>query len=299
MQNLRVGHYSNHEYGTGVSVFLFDKPAKAAYHLCGSAPASHELHVLELENSVTHIDGLALTGGSAYGLSSIEGVMRWLREKGRGIPTPSGPVPIVPIAGIFDLSVNQPLPPTNENAYQACQEAQLNNMEQGRMGAGTGASVGKLLPKTQSMSSGIGRAEIQLKNGLHVLAYAVVNSAGDVRDAKGNIIAGACNADGTFVDTEKSILSGADTIGLVVANTTLVAVFTNAGCSRAELKRIAKMAIAGMARAISPVFTLIDGDLLFCVSLGNHKAPEITIGVTAVEVVQQAIINAVKNSIIL
>jgi L-aminopeptidase/D-esterase-like protein len=298
MQNLRVGHCSKHEHGTGISAFLFDKPAQGAYQLCGSSPASHELHVLDMENSVTHVDGLVFTGGSAFGLSVIEGVMRWFQEQGRGVPALHGAVPIVPIAGIYDLGVKQAIPPTREDAYEACKLACVDNIEQGQVGAGTGASVGKLVPNAHSMSSGIGRAEITLADGLQVVAYAVVNAVGDVRDANNTIIAGASYEKGKFADCEKYLLSGQNNTAMF-GNTTLVAVFTNAKFSKAELKRIAKMAIAGMARAISPVFTCYDGDLLFCFSLGEKIASELIVGAMAVEAVRQAIVNSVNHAVIL
>lgn len=300
MENLRVGHFTNQTYGTGISVFLFEKPAQASYHLCGSAPASHELHTLDLETSVTHIDGLVLTGGSALGLGAISGVARWFKENDRGFPTPYGRVPIVPGAGIFDLGVGQPLPPTSEEAYQACLSAIQNNQEQGRIGAGTGASVGKAIPHASPMSSGIGFAEINLPNGLSVAAYAVVNSLGDIYDATGQIIAGACLPDKRFADCQAYLLAGENEAEIFTPkNTTLVAIFTNAACSQVVLKRIAKMATAGMAKAVAPVFTQYDGDLIFCASLGKEIASELMLGVIASEVTRQAIVNSVKNAVVL
>src|SRR5579862_1779096 len=118
MQSLRIGHYTNEEHATGVSVFLFDKPGPAAYSLCGASPASHELHVMELESHVPYIDGLVFSGGSAFGLSAVSGVVKWFQERGRGFRTPYANVPIVPAAGIYDLAVKSAVPPTAENAYQ-------------------------------------------------------------------------------------------------------------------------------------------------------------------------------------
>lgn len=303
MKNLKVGHYTNTDNGTGVSVFMFGERAEGVYQLCGSAPASHELHVLELEGNVSHADGLILLGGSAYGLGAIQGVLQWFKEQGKGFPTPHGPVPILPAASIYDLGINKALPPTAEEAYAACNSAIEFNDEQGRIGAGTGASVGKLVPDTNFMSGGLGFAELQLANGLSVLAYAVVNALGDIREKDGKIIAGACLANGQFADCEAYLLSGAEeSVPLPIdtkLNTTLVAVFTNAKFSKSALKRIAKMAIAGMARAITPVFTQFDGDLLFCFSLGTELASELTVGTMAAEAVRLAIVNAVKNSVIL
>ncbi len=294
MQYLKIGHATNEAHATGVSVFLFDRPAPTAYSLCGASPASHELHVLELDANVPFIDGLAFTGGSAFGLNAVAGVLRWFQEQGRGYQTHAGPVPIVPVAGIYDLAVKSSQPPTAEEGYQACLNARENNPLQGRVGAGTGASVGKLIPEAARMRGGIGFSELTLKNGVTVLAYALVNSVGDVRDGS-DIIAGARFADGTFANCEQYLLTGHQAIETDLANTTLVAVFTNAKFSKSELKRISKVAMTGMARAISPVFTRADGDIIFCTSLGDHPGVEMIVGSMAAEAVRQAIINAVKD----
>lgn len=300
MQALRTGHYSNIAHGTGVSVFLFDRPAEAAYCLCGSSPATRELHVLELDGNISHIDGLVFLGGSAFGLGAADGVMQWFAEHSRGKPTSAARVPIVPAAGIYDLAVKSVLPPTAAEAYQACVNANEHDQLEGCVGAGTGASVGKLVPDTFRMSGGVGRAEMKFSDGLMVMASVVVNCVGDVRDAAGKIIAGASLENGEFADCEKFFLSGQSEKKIISSsNTTLAAVFTNAKFSKIELKRIARVALSGMARAISPVFTRYDGDLVFCVSLGEQEASEMMVSVIAAEVVRRAIVNAVKDSVVL
>lgn len=298
MQSLKIGHYTQFDQGTGITTFLFDRPAEVAYCLCGSAPATRDLHALELEAYVSHIDGLVFTGGSAYGLGAVKGVMQWFQEQGRGYPTPHGPVPVVPAAAIYDLGVKSSTPPTAEAAYQACVAA-TSVHQRGRLGAGTGATVGKLVGSASPMTGGVGYASLTLPDGLEVLAYAVVNCVGDVRDTNHNIIAGACHADGQFVDCDAFLLSGQRAVTDLTVNTTLVAVFTNAAFSKIELKRIAKVALAGMAQTISPVFTRYDGDLIFCVSLGEQVASEMTVGAMAREAVRQSILNAVTDSVIL
>lgn len=286
MQFLKVGHNTQEEKGTGVTAFIFEKPAVAAYIQCGSAPASHEIAVLELDASISHIDGLVFVGGSALGLPAVDGVIRWFREQGRGFRTPVGAIPIVPAVGIFDLVVKQPVAPTAEEAYQACRSAQEDNIAIGRIGAGTGASVGKLIPSALPMSGGLGCAELILENGVRVLAYAVVNSVGDVRDQQGNIIAGARLAHGEFANCEKFLISGQEDALTARLNTSLIAVFTNALFAKHELKRIARVAMSGMARAISPVFTRYDGDILFCVSLGERLVSENIVSAMAAEAVR-------------
>jgi len=300
MRGLKVGHFTGLEEGTGVSVFLFDQLAVGAYRVCGAAPATHELIVMDSDNSVGTVNGLVLTGGSAYGLYAAKGVMRYLTEKGQGYPTPHGIVPIVPVAAIYDLAYKKAQPPDENEAYRACLAAKENNHESGRIGAGTGATIGRIIPGAKPMTGGLGYAELALKNGVKVLAYAVVNCVGDVRDETGKIIAGACNQQDQFIGCNNYLLSGfAEEALFHPANSTLVAVFTNAKFSKDELSRIVKMGIAGFARAISPIFTRYDGDILFCISIGERIASELTVGTMAAEAVRLAIVNAVKDSEIL
>jgi len=295
MNWLKVGHTTCEDKGTGISVFLFDPAVCGAYHVCGSAPATVELPAMNLENIVKTFNALVLTGGSALGLSATAGVMRWMNEHKQGLTTPYGLVPIIPAAAIYDLGVKQPLPPTAEDAYQACVAATSNNFASGMIGAGRGATVGKLVPNTKPSSGGIGCAKIEIKGGISVLAYAVVNSVGDVRDTSGQIIAGAMDQNNQFSDTDKYLLSGDFSDTIATSNTCLVTVFIDADLSQIELKRIAKMAVAGMGSCISPVFTRYDGDVIFCFANGDKKAPEMVVGTMAAKAVQQAIINAVKR----
>jgi len=297
MEGLKIGHFTNNELGTGVSVFLFENSAVGAYSICGSAPASHELHVLDSENSVPDLHGLTFAGGSAYGLYAAKGVMTYLTERGIGHPTIHGIVPIVPAVAIYDLIYKSAFPPSAEDAYEACLTAKENNKTSGRIGAGTGATIGKLVLKAHYMNGGLGYGEVNLPNGIQVIAYVVVNAVGDVVNSNGRIIAGAKYEDGEFANCEKYLLSGRAEIDLFsLSNSTLVAVFTNAKFTKDELKRIGKMAISGIARTVSPVFTRYDGDILFCVSLGEYSASELTIGTMAAEAIKLAIWDAVKNS---
>lgn len=300
MEGLKVGHFTDNDHATGVTVFLLENLAVGTYLLCGSSPASHELAPLDPDSSVSNIHGLVFTGGSAYGLAVANGVMKYLAERGIGFPTRTGLIPIVPAVAIYDLNTNQPVPPIAEDAYQACLAAKENNQVTGRIGAGRGASVGKLVPEGRPMSGGVGFSQCILSNGIEVLAYVVVNAVGDVYEPSGNIVAGAQDAHGNFINCTDYVFNGnVENKLFSQSNTTLAAVFTNAKFSKAELKRIAKMAIAGMARAISPIFTPFDGDILFCVSLGNHQASPLTIGTIAAESVHLAILSAVKESEVL
>lgn len=297
MDGVKVGHFTDAVNGTGVSVFLFAPAASGAYVLAGSAPASHELATLDLETTVSQLHGLVFTGGSAYGLFAAKGVMQFLAERHIGYKVPHGVVPIVPAAAIYDLIYKAAQAPTDEEAYQACLAAHENNQSRGRIGAGTGATVGKLIPDAKRMTAGLGYATSILRNGCRVEAYAVVNAVGDVRAANGDIIAGACYGKNEFANCEQYLLAGKADVNLLQAgHTTLAAIFTNARFSTLELKRIAKMAIAGMARALSPVFTCYDGDIVFAISSGEMQAAPMTIGVLAAETLRLAIWDAVKES---
>lgn len=299
MESLKVGHYTNLTGTTGLSVFLFDQPAVASTFICGASPATRESRILDLDSNANEINGLVFTGGSAFGLGAVDGVMEYLTHHQKGHLMPhGGVVPLVPAAAIYDLAIGVSSPPTKENAYAACENARALNYENGRIGAGTGATVGKLIPNSKRMSGGLGCAEMALTSGVRVLVYAVVNAVGDIVDAKGKIIAGAILRDGSFGNCEKFLTSGEEE-RYNQSNTTLIAIFTNVKFSKIELVRIAKMATAGMARAISPVFTRYDGDIIFAVSLGSQLASELTVGALAVEATRRAVLAGVQGSVII
>lgn len=296
MLGLKVGHFSDELHGTGVSVFLFESGAVGGYWICGSAPATHELVVLDAESSVPACHGLVMAGGSAYGLFAAGGVMRYLEERGIGHPVASGVVPIVPAVAIYDLAYISAEVPTAQQTYEACLSATEENTQYGRVGAGTGATIGKLVPNANWMTGGLGRAVLTQADGLEVIAYAVVNSVGDVCDHD-TIIAGARNQQGGFADCEKYLLAGHAEVELFSnTNTTLAVIVTNASFGKDACKRISKMAVAGIARAVSPSFTRFDGDIVFCMSAGQHGASELTVGAMAAEALRLAILNAVEDS---
>lgn len=300
MEGLKVGHVTHPDLGTGVSVFLFDKPARGGYVIGGAGPATHELAPLNPETSVANVHALMLSGGSAFGLYAGKGVMQYLAEQNIGLSMPhGGVVPIVPAASIYDLTYKSKEVPTANDAYLAAKSARENNSESGRIGAGTGATVGKIVPDAKRMTGGLGRAEITFESGLQVIAYAVVNAVGDIVDENNHIIAGARFANGNFANCTNFLLSGKAEKLLFQrknTNTTLVAVFTNARFDKAELTHLAKMALAGMARAINPVFTCYDGDIVFCISLGEKQASLLSVGSIFAHMVRLSILDAVKQT---
>lgn len=295
---LRVGHAQVPGGRTGCTVIL--GPFRGRVERLGGAPGSRELATLEPDHLVERVDALLLTGGSAFGLAAADGVMAWLEERGLGFPTPSGPVPIVPAAVIYDLVRGGSRPGPLEGRA-ACDAASSEPVAQGRVGAGCGASVGRLAPGGERHPGGVGSAARRL--GRHMVgALAVVNAVGDVVDGRGRILAGARSPDGSWRDSTAEVLgqaSGGDPLPGARGATTLAVVATDAPLSRVDLGRVARMASAGLARRITPALTPWDGDLLFALS----TAPEATglvpaevaaLGVAAAEVLERAIERSVR-----
>ncbi len=294
LENLLIGHKSL-TGNTGISVLLFTQRVVCAYHLCGSAPGTRDVVPLNLGNSVEEIDALVFTGGSAYGLGASTGVMEYQQEQGRGLATPGRIVPIVPTACIFDLAYGKPVYPAAQDAYDACKAATNSEYARGRVGVGSGATVGKGLENGRPMTGGFGVGHIQAGE-LKVLACAAVNAFGDVRE-NDKIIAGAVDPHGQFLNVEQHLLRGsAEARTSLPQNTTLVAVVTNAALSQEALFIVAKMATAGFARALSPAFSPWDGDLVFSVSAGQVRTDVTLVGTIAAEATRLAILDAVRES---
>ena len=273
---LLVGHFTEAQAATGCTVILSPPEGmRGAAYVRGRATGTRELDALSPSHLVPVIHALLLTGGSAYGLGAADGVMRWLAQRGRGFPVGVNVVPIVPAAVIFDLA---PLGradrwPTPDDSAAACDSASTEVAE-GSVGAGTGATVGKVLGPRTAMKGGLGTWAEQVGEVV-VGALAVVNAFGDVRDEAGRIIAGARQGKG-FVDAEQYLAKGGVPGGSFAkpgANTTLVVVATNARVDRLGLAQVARAAADAMARRITPVGTAFDGDLVFALSAGEQPAP--------------------------
>ena len=302
---VKVGHYTLKSRPTGCTVLLFEKGATAGVDVRGAAPGTRETDLLDPVNTIQEVHAILLSGGSAYGLDAAGGVMRYLEEKGIGFKIGAGVVPIVPAAILYDLGFGGEwsVRPNAESGYKACLKASSNQVEEGCVGAGAGATVGKMFGAEFAMKSGIGTASIQVgKTGLCVGAIVAVNAVGDVYDRQGKIIAGARNLkSGGFMNTMERMRNGE----LVEAadasagrNTTIGVIATNAEFDKAQMSKIARMAHDGLARTINPVHTPSDGDTLFAVATGmskvkvNHGA----IGALAAEVVAEAVIRAVRKA---
>jgi L-aminopeptidase/D-esterase-like protein len=270
-----IGHSTDVRGATGVTVIRrHDGPMRCGVAVFGRATGSRELLAASADHLVDgRIDAIMLTGGSAYGLDAAAGVMRWMEEQGRGFSVGAGVVPIVPAAVVFDLT---PLGtfdarPTPQMAYDACASAESSGIAEGAVGAGTGTTVGKLLGFATCMKGGVGIAtETAAASAVTVVAVAVVNALGDVRDGAGGIIAGARRADGSFADTEHVLRAGrTDTAGdqpLQMTNTTLAVVAVSRPLSASALTQLARAAGAALFRRITPCGTSSDGDVVFAVS---------------------------------
>lgn len=296
---VRIGHWSDSQRRTGCTVVLCPEGAVAGVDVRGGAPGTRETDLLQPGRLVKHVHAIMLTGGSAFGLAAADGVMRWLTERGFGFDVGVVRVPIVPTAVLFDLAVGDPLAyPDATAGYAACESATAIFAE-GAVGAGTGATVGKVLGIAHASAGGIGTATYRLADGTLIGALVAVNAFGHVVDpATNTIVAGARVADGAFVDTVAALLSppAANPPLMPHANTTIGVIVADAALDGAACTRIAATAHSGMARAIRPVHTLFDGDTLFVLSLPRPNAPPanaMVLGVAAAEVVAAAIVNAV------
>jgi L-aminopeptidase/D-esterase-like protein len=299
---LLAGHATDLDALTGCTVVLCPNGAVAGVATPGRATASLQLDVLSAMHSNERVHGICLTGGSAYGLESAFGVLRFLERKKIGFPAGAGVVPLVPAAALYDLGIGKAgVRPDREMGEKAAAAASADPIVEGAVGAGTGATVGKIFGMARAMKSGIGSATVRLEGpyaGVRVAALAAVNALGDIIDAEsGRIIAGArVSKNGReFANTAQQVKRGA-TGGFKFENknTTLVVVATNARLSKVDANKLAQFGALGMGRAINPVWTNSDGDTVFALSYGEEKADLMALGVAASEAVSQAIVRAVR-----
>ncbi|MBE7027416.1 MAG: P1 family peptidase [Ruminococcaceae bacterium] len=298
IENIRIGNAEDAQKGTGVTVIICEKGAQAGLDIRGGGPASRESGLLNPLAAADRIHAVVLSGGSAFGLGSADGVMQYLKEKGIGFETGIVPVPLVCTSCIFDLGIGEKDDfPDKAMGYMACENAQKGNYKDGNYGAGQGASVGKLMGEPFAMKSGIGSYAVELGN-LKVGAVVVVNALGDIVDERGNIIAGLLSDDkNSFRNSEKALYEMCmQKENLFTSNTTIGAVITNAALDKTKMNKVAQMAHNGMARAVCPVHTSADGDSIYALSVGKVEASTDVVGTLAARVMQKAIINAVKNA---
>lgn len=293
---IKVGHATHPTEATGVTVVLCEDGATGGIDIRGSAPGTRETELLRPGFLIQHVHAIVLTGGSAYGLRAVDGTVRYLSEKGIGYRTGDRIVPIVPAAVIFDLHGNRNTDfPDAQMGYDAARNAR-SEFEEGLVGAGKGATVGKALGLAYAMAGGVGSFAAQLPADVWVGALAVVNALGDVIDPEtGKIVAGARSPRGSgFADTFRQILEGKYSPPIRSTNTTLAVVATNVSFTKEQINKVAQMAQAGITRSTRPAHTMHDGDIVFALSLGKKSADVNVIGEVAAYAVSKAIVRAVR-----
>jgi L-aminopeptidase/D-esterase-like protein len=297
LAGLKIGHATDETFHTGCTVFLCPPNTVASVDVRGPAPGSREAALLQPDKPIQFIQAVMLTGGSAFGLATADGAMRYLAEHGIGHPTPIRPIPLVPTAVVYDLFMNdgQRLPDA-EMGYQACQAATDRDVPEGNVGAGAGVTVGKWGGFQTIMKGGFGLHSVEI-DGLVVGAGAVVNAIGDVVNKDGSVLAGAREENGRWL-VEKNPYRQFTSLPQtpVGTNTTLVVLFTNAKLSKIEANRLAQRAHDGLAIAIRPVHTSHDGDTAFALATGQIDASFDLVANVAVEVVAEAIRNGVRRA---
>ena len=296
---VKVGHFTDTRWPTGCTVVMTEEGAVGGVDVRGSAPGTRETDLLNPINLVDKVTAVLLAGGSAFGLDAATGVMRYLEERKLGYNVGVGFVPIVPAAILFDLGVGDPkIRPDADSGYKACEAASNARPAEGNVGAGAGATVGKLYGGRRAMKSGIGTASIKLA-GLTVGAIVAVNAVGDIVDPlTGKPIAGARTEDGkALINTRESILRGNPPAGLLAGTATTIGVIaTDAVLTKAQAQKVAQMAHDGLARTINPTHTMFDGDTIFALGTGKSgKTGNPTlIGVLAAEAMAIAVVRAAR-----
>jgi L-aminopeptidase/D-esterase-like protein len=300
----RIGHATDERGRTGCTVVIAPEGARGGVDVRGGGPGTRETDVVGTFAGNEHVSAVMLSGGSAYGLATADGAMRWLEEHGRGYPTPGGLVPIVPAAVVYDLAEGDPAArPGPDAGYAACEAATEGVPPVGRVGAGTGAAVGKLHGRERATASGVGYAAARTGAGAVVAAVAIANAFGDVIGADGSVLGGPHAEDGSLLRSSE-LLAAMDSppewTGIEERNTTLICLMTDAGLDKAGCSRTARMASSGVARAVDPVFSDFDGDVVFCLAGGEaepgprDRFMAISVGALAATVTAAAIRDAVS-----
>ncbi len=270
IEGILVGHWTNGEAKTGCTAILCPKGAVAGVDVRGAAPGTRETDLLRGYNLVDRIHAVMLSGGSAYGLDAASGAMQYLEEQGIGLNVGMGVVPIVPAAVLFDLAVGSPsVRPGKQEGYFACAAASKEAALSGRIGAGTGATVGKSFGMEFSVPSGLGSSCVELPGGILVCALAAVNAVGDIYGHHTGKLLASAKKDGVMI----SCMDHLNELSQILAgtNTTLGVIATNAALTREEANKMAALAHDGLALSIRPVHTMMDGDTIFALSTGEHK----------------------------
>ena len=307
IENIKIGNAQNLEAGTGCTVIICEKGAVSGLDVRGGGPASRESELLKPTAASGFVNAVLLSGGSAFGLDAAGGVMEYLEEKNVGFDVGITKVPLVAQSCIFDLTVgDMKVRPDKAMAYAACVDAENNNPSMGNVGAGTGATVGKLGGMATAMKGGLGSYAVQMGE-LKVGAIVAVNACGDIFDYDTHeMIAGLLTPDlKNFADTEQVIYNmceaamAAGANGLEnkeMQNTTIGVIITNGKFTKAQMNKIATMAHNGYARTINPVHTSMDGDSIYAMSVGEVAADMDMVGTLAANVMGHAVCDAIRKA---
>lgn len=303
VRGLCVGHATDTVGITGCTVVLCERGAVGGVDVRGSAAGTRELAALRPEHLAPVVHAVVLAGGSAFGLAAATGVMDYLEERGCGLETPAGRVPIVTSAILYDLAVgDRRARPDAAMGYTAARQATRGPVEEGSVGAGVGATVGKLYGPAQASKGGVGSASMHLGGDVIVAALVVVNAYGDVIDPKsGTVLAGArCQPPRRgFVGMTQDLLAQSQStrrrrLATLGTNTTLVVIAANAALTKVQATKVAAAGHDGLARTISPAHTMVDGDVVFCLGVGSRRADVDRVAVAGAEVVATATVRAVR-----
>ncbi len=297
IKGVKIGQAEDTEGVTGVTAIIFEEGAVAGVDVRGAAPGTRETDLLRPENLVEKVHAIVLSGGSAFGLDSMTGVVKYLEEQKIGFDVEVACVPIVTGAVLFDLGIGDPnIRPDAALGYEAARKANNSEFLEGNYGAGMGATVGKIRGTEYSVKSGIGTSTITFDDDLVVSAVVAVNAWGDVVEGD-QVVAGTLNDDKkTFANGTKILLEGRGGKGFEGRNTTIGAIITNAVVTKAQAGKIAQMAHDGYGRAINPVHTMYDGDTIFAAGTGEIEADINLVGIAAAEAMEKAIRRAVRNT---
>ena len=271
----RIGHWTDEEARTGCTVIVAPEVTRGGVDVRGGGPGTRETDVIGPHAGTDRVTAVVFAGGSAYGLAAADGAMRWLEQQGIGYPTPAGLVPIVPAAIVYDLAEGDPsVRPDAEAGAAACENAREGVPERGRIGAGTGTAASKILGRDRAVGSGVGYAAVQGGTGITVAALAVANPFGDILGRDGAPVAVAHDESGAPVRTVDAIAAmpePPDWTRMAAGNTTLACVMTDVALDKAGCARVSRAASAGIARAVEPVFTDVDGDVVFTLAAGQGE----------------------------
>ena len=299
VSGIEVGHVEDKDGITGCTAVLAKNGAVCGVDVRGSAPGTRETDALDPINEIQQVHGISLAGGSAFGLEAASGMMRYLAEQKIGVDALVATIPIVPGAVIFDLFLGDPTAyATAPMGYEAAKNAKAGPFENGNIGAGYGATVGKVAGPQYCMKGGLGSSSIRGKEDLVVGAIVVVNAVGDVRDPKTyETIAGGRDAKtGDWIDSCEFLKEQNGSMALPGTNTTIGVVAVNAKLTKAEAKKIAQLTHNALARTIYPVHTMLDGDTIFVLGTGDRQYSLDYLGQLATEAMEEAIINGVKKA---